>query len=210
LAHIDKLEIKGIVTSKLERPNSQIYKIYVNKDSKFVSVLTELEEFKVAYIGLLERSKDIINNRKYETGTNISELVSYPIHLFYLVIDLVFIRSMILWPEQVDNNEELLKLYSVSYDKITQIQLSLSEFIKSVEINVAPYEPKREIVKARRGVRPTLGRMDVLHEESLNLDPKIRSAIMDFLGKIIKDLKKSNIFKSDPNSEILIKIMGKY
>src|SRR5918995_5932257 len=132
LAHIDKLEIKGIVTSKLERPNSQIYKIYVNKDSKFVSVLTELEEFKVAYIGLLERSKDIINNRKYETGTNISELVSYPIHLFYLVIDLVFIRSMILWPEQVDNNEELLKLYSVSYDKITQIQLSLSEFIKSV------------------------------------------------------------------------------
>ena len=117
---------------------------------------------------------------------------------------------MILWPEQVYNNEELLKLYSVSYDKITQIQLSLSEFIKSVEINVAPYEPKREIVKARRGVRPTLGRMDVLHEESLNLDPKIRSAIMDFLGKIIKDLKKSNIFKSDPNSEILIKIMGKY
>lgn len=65
LAHIDKLEIKGMVVSKLERPNSQVYKIYVNKDNKLVSVLTELEEFKRAYFKLLEKSKAILNNKDY-------------------------------------------------------------------------------------------------------------------------------------------------
>lgn len=65
LTHLDKLENKKMIICELENPNSQIYRIYINKNNKLVSVLVELEEFKAAYFDLLEKSKEKINNKDY-------------------------------------------------------------------------------------------------------------------------------------------------
>src|SRR5918995_5291114 len=65
LNHIDKLESEKMIRCELENPNSQIYKIYVNEDNKLASVLTELEEFKNAYYTLLQKSKQIMDNKDY-------------------------------------------------------------------------------------------------------------------------------------------------
>ena len=69
LAHIDWLESKKMIICQLENPNSQIYKIYINKDNRLSSVLVELEEFKEAYLNLLEASRNIINNKDYSPKT---------------------------------------------------------------------------------------------------------------------------------------------
>ena len=58
-----------MIICQLENPNSQIYKIYINKDNRLSSVLVELEEFKEAYLNLLEASRNIINNKDYSPKT---------------------------------------------------------------------------------------------------------------------------------------------
>ena len=50
-----------------ENPNSQIYKIYINENNKLASVLGELEEFKEAYIKLLEKSEEKIAQMASQT-----------------------------------------------------------------------------------------------------------------------------------------------
>jgi hypothetical protein len=64
LQYIKDLETKNIVYGKKERPNSQVIMMYVNERNQFLSVLTELGEFKVAYLELLGKSKDRIINIK--------------------------------------------------------------------------------------------------------------------------------------------------
>src|SRR5829696_5694030 len=65
LVHIDKLEREGMIICKLERPNSQIYKVYENENNKIVTALLELEEFKRSYFSLLEKSKERIDTKDY-------------------------------------------------------------------------------------------------------------------------------------------------
>ena len=65
LEYIKDLENRGVIYGKKERPTSQSYMMYINEDNELLSVLTELEEFKEAYISLLEKSKEIINNKDY-------------------------------------------------------------------------------------------------------------------------------------------------
>jgi hypothetical protein len=67
LAHIDRLEGRKMIICQLENPNSQIYRIYINKDNQLSSIVIELEEFKEAYRILLEKSKEKINNKDYST-----------------------------------------------------------------------------------------------------------------------------------------------
>jgi hypothetical protein len=64
LQYIKDLETKNIVYGKKERPNSQVIMMYVNEKNQFLSVLTELGEFKAAYLELLKKSKDRIINIK--------------------------------------------------------------------------------------------------------------------------------------------------
>jgi hypothetical protein len=67
LAHIDRLESRRMIICQLENPNSQIYKIYINKDNQLSAIIIELEEFKEAYVNLLEKSKEMINNKNYSS-----------------------------------------------------------------------------------------------------------------------------------------------
>jgi hypothetical protein len=65
LQYIKELETRNIIYGKKERLNSQSFMMYVNEDNEFLSVLTELEEFKEAYFNLLEKSKEFIVNKDY-------------------------------------------------------------------------------------------------------------------------------------------------
>jgi hypothetical protein len=65
LVHIDKLEREGMIICELEKPNSQLYKIYINKENKITSVLGDLEMFKRVYYNLLQKSKERIDDKDY-------------------------------------------------------------------------------------------------------------------------------------------------
>jgi DNA-binding MarR family transcriptional regulator len=63
--YLKDLENKNMIYGKKERPNSQSFMMYVNEENKLASVLAELEEFEISYLNLLEKFRDIINNKDY-------------------------------------------------------------------------------------------------------------------------------------------------
>jgi hypothetical protein len=84
--------------------------------------------------------KDIIRERKVDAYSLTFNLTFTPTLLFYMVVDLVFFRSMILWPHKIEDKdkdndkdgEDLAEMYSVIYKKIADIQLELSKFTESI------------------------------------------------------------------------------
>ena len=68
LAHMDRLERRRMIICHLENPNSQIYKIYINRDNPLSAIIMELEEFKKVYVNLLNKSKEMINNKNSAHG----------------------------------------------------------------------------------------------------------------------------------------------
>jgi hypothetical protein len=65
LEYIKDLENENMIYERKERPDSQSYMIYINEDNELASVLLTLEDFKKAFIDLLEKSKERINNKDY-------------------------------------------------------------------------------------------------------------------------------------------------
>ena len=264
-----------MIRCELENPNSQIYKIYINENNKLASVLGELEEFKEAYIKLLEKSEEKIaqmaNQTKHPMTTRakerypaalpelakahldkfekqirikevrreanriirkISELKSndkekilaeikkqdftkidsffesyqdlmkrfeedidfpirIPISLFYVLVDLVFYRSIFKWPEQIKDKEVLSQMYSVVYNKIAEIQFELSRFIKSIK--VAPLDPVSMILGGRSSfLDPGLKVFaDIYH--ILGMDSEMKQ-VLNSIIKLNEDIKELRLF----------------
>jgi hypothetical protein len=113
-AIIKKLPIKpGLPPQPIKIEPSEIKKVA----SELKPIFTELE------------------NTMKEYGENLLSMVSNPAILFYTVVDLMFYRSLVRWPEKIKDKDQLAQIYSVVYSKISEIQLILSEFIRSIKVS---------------------------------------------------------------------------
>lgn len=296
LEYIKDLESRDLIYEKRERPNSQSLMIYVNEGNKLATVLTELEDFKVAYSNLLGKSKDIINNKDYseyanelgikesnpdrwtyddklryakleriryeknstelvgidkaidsikqlyaKLGSSVIEplerqkianeikpiqnklediekrysenlyfMISNPAEIFSIVVDLIFYRSVIEWPEQIKDREQLARLYSVVYSKISEIHLDLSEFIKSIK--VIPLNPIKVLIDSRKmshqlSQQISLG-MIVSSYHKLGLGPEIEG-VKDSIIKINQDINELGLIELGPNIPSIMDDLGK-
>jgi DNA-binding transcriptional ArsR family regulator len=242
LVHIDKLEREKMINCVLERPNSQIYKVYLNEDNKLASILGELEDFKRTYSNLLKKSTEILDKKDYsrdvktlgikelnpsrwsekdrfryfelemervtkltetismsshdtssddllkKVGENITFLILTPIALFYVVVDIIFYRSIIKWIRQIKDERALSQVYSIAYSKIAEIQLELSKFIESVK--VMPLESDKLVVAGRRGELGNSKTAVYIYNAS-GMKSEIKG-VMDSITALNEDIKELN------------------
>lgn len=181
----------------LERPNSQIYNIYINTDNILASVIIELGEFEEAYLNLLDKSKGIIIDSKDEFEFDVIKWT--PLQLFIMVIEIMLFRSMVKWPKTVNDTGVLMQLYSSVYRKITEIQSVLSLFLNSVTTE----HDTQVITKVLRGSMSSMGSggklsdaylkgvLDAYHK--VNMDSELRRvfASISKLSKEIEDIQSS-------------------
>ena len=262
LAHIDRLEGKRMIICQLENPNSQIYKIYINKDNKLATVITELEEFKEAYISLLEKSKKMLDSRDYSAdakmlgiketdpakwsekikiqyhnfwyekhveasrqwsnkvenrvvvkdGKPVKEyleivrmftenplyLILNPTLWFYAMADTIFFRSMIKWPKEINNEEVLLQMYSITHKKVAEIQLELSRFLGSIKWS--SLDPVSNLIFYRYAGDKSALWSTVYFYHNLDMDSEIRQVIKSIikLNEEIKDLELLSLDTEEP------------
>jgi hypothetical protein len=214
LEYIKDLENNNMIYGKKERPDSQSYMMYINEDNELLTVLTTLEEFKEAYVSLLEKSKEKINSldlalteadlsrseeeegmpeherafleyeremaREFKEMKDIAKqdtekarslveewvreyqgdfylLTFTPIELFYEMVDLVFFRSMIMWPSKIKDEGVVAQTYLITYKKITEIQQELSRFIEStIFVKYGAYNTIQILVGGRYDKRSDL------------------------------------------------------
>jgi hypothetical protein len=295
LDYIKDLETKSMIYGKKERPDSQSFMMYVNKDNILSSVFVELEEFKKSYVNLLEKSKELINNKDYSINTvntealgikqidpakwsyneisrynefwdnkmkenlrdslklqvkldklmkegkelknqilgqmqmgnkeqvlqdiqkyesierqqtsflgelqyvigslreNILLLFLGPVKLFYVVVDIMFFRSIIRWQDKISDKEVLSQLYSIAYKKVAEIQFELSKFFQSLEFG--RFDPVRTLVRGRYETENIPAGFWVLVSfyHQINMDSEIRRTINSLI-KLNEEIKELNLF----------------
>src|SRR5215216_2270590 len=140
---LKELKKERIIHELKEKQNSRDHKLFVNTGNIVVSVSQEIDELEKSFFSLFKSIKkkyDAVYSSANSTNTykgNIQDDVSKIVNLlwesssiFYEIVNVYLLRSVILWPKKVQDKDVLKKLYSIVYTKIADISLRLSEMLK--------------------------------------------------------------------------------
>jgi predicted transcriptional regulator len=75
------------------------------------------------------------------------------IYFFRLLTDIMFYRSVILWPKVIRDKETLHQIYSNVNSKIVEIQLQLSRFFESLKIGFVGSDPAQYVATAKYSIK---------------------------------------------------------
>jgi hypothetical protein len=143
---IEEIEQDDIVNRLTDRENSREHKLYVNNNNIVVTVSNELKEFEEAFFSSFRKVKEKFEALYLETWTQYSSdlskcdlskmhpivnLISELFHIFYEVVDIYMIRSMMVWPKKIQDRDILKKLYSIIFTKIADMQLRMSDLLST-------------------------------------------------------------------------------
>jgi hypothetical protein len=137
-----EFEDNNLIVLKKDKPNSQIYHIYINYENELASVLDYSERIKSTYFALLgsvkERFHEITSelenldrsnykwNSKYRSGT---ELLKGLFYINKYLIDVCIVLQLFDHQEKVKDNETLMKIQFAINSAIYQIQIRLLDTI---------------------------------------------------------------------------------
>jgi hypothetical protein len=190
LLHIDKLERERMINAKQDRPNSQLYRIYINEDNELAAVISELQGFKDVYVNLLEKSREKIRSGDPTDDIEYLEIKMMPILLFCVMIEIMLFRSVVKWRVIIDK-EMLLQIYSIVYKKVAEIQFELSRFLVSVGFETLA------IAEIWKGFRSTGSKPDFRHIDDtyskVNMGSDIQP-VLSSIHRLIGDQKNLNPF----------------
>jgi DNA-binding Lrp family transcriptional regulator len=139
LNRLRMLSKDGYIVSRKDRPNSQIYKLFVNADSLLVTETRDLEHFKKVFSEFLE----ILDKKREELETlwlKIRKERGYPyeyivynkpsdliVYIYSHLIVIYTAKSIIEWPKTGDK-EALKDLYERIFSQLFQIQSIVLNF----------------------------------------------------------------------------------
>lgn len=127
---IQELIQDGMIVAQKEKPNSQIYKLYINKGDKASAIMQEVRAFERSFFAYLQKVVNIYNEKNLakKKGTNESKLVIYTCGFFYLVIDEYMSLARRVWPVEIQDEETLSRLYSNFFIRIARMETRLVNY----------------------------------------------------------------------------------
>jgi hypothetical protein len=128
---IQELIRDGVIVAQKEKPNSQIYKLYINKSDKASAIMQEIRAFERSFFAYLQQVVNLYNEKnlvKTKKGTNDSKLVIYTCGFFYLVIDEYMSLARRVWPIEIQDEETLSRLYSNFFIRIARMETRLVNY----------------------------------------------------------------------------------
>jgi hypothetical protein len=126
---IQRLIQDGALVAQKERPNSQVYKLYVSKSDEASAIMQEVRTFERSFFSFLEKVVNIykrgqeLNDNQQNTDT--SQLVLYTCSIFYLIIDAYLSLARKAWPTEIRDEETLSRLYSSFFIRIAKMETRL-------------------------------------------------------------------------------------
>jgi hypothetical protein len=127
----------NVITARKENQNSRDHKLSVNTGNILFKVSKELDDFDKSFFVLLKRvSKeyDRLYSHKIPRDSqqrDILNLLSECFHIFYELVDIYLVRSVLEWPKIVTDRETKRQIYSMVFTKIIDIYLRMSETCSS-------------------------------------------------------------------------------
>jgi predicted transcriptional regulator len=131
---LKRLKEYDMILFKKDKPNSQIYKIYVNNNNLLVAVERSLSDFQQSFFVLLDHLKNKIEETYIERtgeieGRDIDSVLSqlWRIHQWAIHGQILSkLRSG--WTQQAQDKESLHRLYYLVFSTMMEIEYRFSEF----------------------------------------------------------------------------------
>ena len=134
----DELEREELITIKKEKRNSRSYKLFLNKENILIVINKQLEEFKKEFKKLLQKIEVVIPElillpftNKENKENNITMIIFYeqlPLFLLKYLMQCFLIKSTVIWPKTIQNEEIRKKLNSFIFTEISTITFEYSKF----------------------------------------------------------------------------------
>lgn len=148
---ITELERNKMIVARKDRPNSQIYKLFINSNNLIISIDQDLLRLKDAFhhsiIKLEEKIKksnnvDDSDNGYFRMGRDREMIQSKISHMDYAIIQLYkhmigmyMIGNLFFWPQKVKDKELLIKLNLLVFSRIGEIQSEILEYFSTMSSN---------------------------------------------------------------------------
>jgi Fe2+ or Zn2+ uptake regulation protein len=149
--------IKSLVSYKLiverkDNNNRQTYNLFIDSHSLSALVIQNLDCFELNFFSLLkdvkteyENSYQVIvsnayKNRSVPQDLDTSGLVSLHksmmqlVYIFYEVMDILMFHSVIVWPEEIQDEYALKKLYSIVFTRTIYMHAQLHTILRTITV----------------------------------------------------------------------------
>ena len=124
----------NIIIPKKDKPNSQIYKLYVNNQSELLLLYQDLNKIENLF-------RIIINKITYnDINSNITakpffDLTNNIILIYTHILGIYITHSILKWSKEIEDLDTINKLYGLLFSKLIEIQKEISKSFKiKVEI----------------------------------------------------------------------------
>ena len=137
LKAIKRLESYAVISARRDKKNSSFYKLYLNENSVFLSVYSELEELKNAFFNLIEKLGDTpitptntnTAGDPFYNNTNATRYYDL-LFIYQHILGVYLTYSVLKWPNKVKDKLILNKIHAVMFYRMIEIQNKVSEVFK--------------------------------------------------------------------------------
>ena len=126
-------EFNAIIPRK-DKPNSMIYKLYINNDSELLSLYQDLNQIKDLFFILIDKIKQ--DPLKYNSENKFNTPIIDSIILIYIhILGIYITNSFLKWTKEIEDNNLINKLYTLLFSNLIEIQKEISKSFK-IKINI--------------------------------------------------------------------------
>ena len=204
LNSIDYLEAEELIIARMDKPNSQRYRLYINQGNMRAKLIKDLNTFKRCFIHLLDISQKQFDRweikiRKLDPGFYwdymrkimlIEEnLLSGLFSIYLFVVNTFTIVGIVKWLNKTRDSEILSNMYFIIFQTMEHIQIRLHDLVSS--LYAFGDETKEEIVTFMPKYSPKPDLKFFAYLLDLSKEYKLQEAmppVIDILWKISLDL----------------------
>ena len=153
---IKELKTEELITIKKEKPNSRSYNLFLNEENILIVINKQLEEFKKEFKKLLQKIELVMPElillpftNKEKKDNNFTMIIFYeqlPLFLLKYLMQCFLIKSTVIWPNTIKNEEIRKKLNSFVFTEISTITFEYSKFynnkLSKNNIHQVNYNPR--------------------------------------------------------------------
>jgi hypothetical protein len=132
---LDLLEKDGLIVAKKDKPNSQIYRLYVNTEKPIIAAYKTLGDIKEISFSMLTKvigspqcKREMVNGK---LGNMCAGILTNFQHLIHSLVFNVLLK----WTKEIKDRDTLTRLYKIAYDNLLEIQMRFSESFKYDEVH---------------------------------------------------------------------------
>ena len=130
LNKLDRLEAEEYIIARTDKPNSQIYKLFVNENNLLVTEIHQLATFRKALsalINVIDTKKEEIDSlwrklprdRGYTDKLKPQDLI---LSIYSTLNSIYSAKSILEWPNKINDEQVLTKLYETVFRQLFDIQ----------------------------------------------------------------------------------------